>query len=58
MHFQAGSRLEILAPYTVRFRFPEPDGAALVKLNTASSAPKTLVNRTRVIAASIFLLPT
>jgi peptide/nickel transport system substrate-binding protein len=32
MNFEPGSRLEILDPYTVRFRFPEPDGAALVKL--------------------------
>jgi ABC-type transport system substrate-binding protein len=33
MNFQAGSRLEILDPYTVRFIFPEPDGGALVKLS-------------------------
>jgi ABC-type transport system substrate-binding protein len=32
MNFQPGSRLEILDPYTVRFLFPDPDGAALVKL--------------------------
>jgi ABC-type transport system substrate-binding protein len=33
MNFQAGSRLEIRDPYTVRFVFPEPDGEALVKLS-------------------------
>ena len=33
MNFQPGSRLEILDPYTVRFRFPEPDGGALAKLS-------------------------
>jgi ABC-type transport system substrate-binding protein len=33
MNFEAGSRLEILDPYTVRFIFPEPDGGALVKLS-------------------------
>ena len=32
MNFKAGSRLEIVDPYTVRFVFPEPDGGALVKL--------------------------
>ena len=32
LNFPAGSRLEILDPYTVRFRFPAPDGAALIKL--------------------------
>jgi len=33
LNFQAGSRLEILDPYTVQFRFPEPDGGALAKLS-------------------------
>ena len=33
-NFTPGSRLEILAPYTVRFHFPAPDGTALVKLST------------------------
>lgn len=33
LNFQPGSRLEILDPYTVRFRFPEPDGGALAKLS-------------------------
>jgi ABC-type transport system substrate-binding protein len=31
MNFKPGSRLEITDPQTVRFAFPEPDGAALVK---------------------------
>jgi len=33
MNFQPGARLEVLDPYTVRFVFPEPDGAALAKLS-------------------------
>ena len=32
MSFQPGSRLEILGAQTVRFHFPEPDGAALIRL--------------------------
>lgn len=32
LNFRAGSRLEILSPYTVRFHFPAPDGGALAKL--------------------------
>lgn len=32
MNFKPGSRLEIVDPSAVRFVFPEPDGAALVKL--------------------------
>ena len=32
MNFKPGSRLEIIAPYTIRFVFPEPDGGALVRL--------------------------
>jgi ABC-type transport system substrate-binding protein len=32
MNFKPGSKLEIIDPYTVRFVFPEPDGAALAKL--------------------------
>jgi peptide/nickel transport system substrate-binding protein len=31
-NFKPASRLEILDPYTVRFVFPEPDGAAMAKL--------------------------
>jgi ABC-type transport system substrate-binding protein len=38
MNFQPGSRLEILDPYTVRFIFPEPDGAALTKLSVVHMA--------------------
>ncbi len=34
VNFAPGSRLEILDRHTVRFSFPEPDGAALVKLST------------------------
>ena len=33
MNFTPGSRLEILDAQTVRFVFPEPDGAALAKLS-------------------------
>jgi ABC-type transport system substrate-binding protein len=33
MTFKPGSRLEILDAHTVRFHFPEPDGAALVRLS-------------------------
>jgi peptide/nickel transport system substrate-binding protein len=33
MSFKPGSRLEVVDPSTVRFHFPEPDGAALVKLS-------------------------
>ena len=32
LNFQAGSRLEIVDPQTVRFIFPEPDGGALIKI--------------------------
>jgi len=34
LNFKPGSRLEIVDPYTVRFLFPEPDGAALYKIST------------------------
>jgi ABC-type transport system substrate-binding protein len=34
LNFQAGTRLEIVDPYTVRFIFPQPDGAALLKLSS------------------------
>ena len=34
LNFKAGTRLEIIDPYTVRFIFPEPDGAALIKLSS------------------------
>lgn len=33
LSFKAGSRLEIIDLFTVRFVFPEPDGAALAKLS-------------------------
>lgn len=33
LNFKPGSRLEIVDSHTVRFHFPEPDGAALVKLS-------------------------
>ena len=33
MNFNAGSRVEIVNPYTVRFVFPEADGGALTKIN-------------------------
>jgi ABC-type transport system substrate-binding protein len=32
LNFKPGSRLEIIAPHTVRFMFPEPDGGVLAKL--------------------------
>lgn len=38
MNFKPGSRLEIVDPHTVRFVFPEPDGAALVKLSNVHIA--------------------
>jgi peptide/nickel transport system substrate-binding protein len=34
LNFKPGSWLEILDPYTIRFHFPAPDGAALVKLSS------------------------
>jgi peptide/nickel transport system substrate-binding protein len=33
LNFQPGARLEIIDPQTVRFVFPEPDGAVLAKLS-------------------------
>jgi ABC-type transport system substrate-binding protein len=33
LHFDPGSRLEIVDPHMVRFIFPAPDGAALAKLS-------------------------
>jgi ABC-type transport system substrate-binding protein len=33
MNFKPGSRIEIADPYTVRFIFAEPDGAALLKIS-------------------------
>jgi ABC-type transport system substrate-binding protein len=33
LNFQPGSRLEIIDAHTVRFVFPDPDGAAVVKLS-------------------------
>lgn len=38
LNFKPGSRLEILDPYTVRFVFPEPDGAAMFKLSVVHMA--------------------
>ena len=38
LNFKPGSRLEILDPYTVRFVFPESDGAALAKLSIVHMA--------------------
>lgn len=32
LSFKPGTTVEILDPHTVRFRFPEPDGAALARL--------------------------
>jgi ABC-type transport system substrate-binding protein len=32
LRFQPGFTMEILDPYTIRFRFPEPDGMALARL--------------------------
>jgi peptide/nickel transport system substrate-binding protein len=34
LNFKPGTRLEIIDPYIVRFVFPEPDGAALLKLSS------------------------
>ena len=33
LYFKPGSKLEIIDPQTVRFRFPEPDGGALAKFS-------------------------
>ena len=33
MNFKPGSKLEIIDPYTVRFIFPEPDGAVMAKIH-------------------------
>jgi len=33
LNFKPGSHLEIIDPHTVRFRFSEPDGGAMVKLS-------------------------
>jgi ABC-type transport system substrate-binding protein len=38
MNFIPESRLEIRDPHTVRFLFPEPDGAALVKISNMHMA--------------------
>jgi ABC-type transport system substrate-binding protein len=38
LSFKPGTTLEIIDPYTVRFRFPEPDGGALVKLSITHMA--------------------
>jgi len=34
LSFHAGTQLQVVAPYTVRFVFPEPDGVALIKLSS------------------------
>src|SRR5262249_47404878 len=34
LNFTAGTRLEVIDLYTVRFVFPEPDGTALIKLSS------------------------
>ena len=38
MNFNPGSQLEVIAPYTVRFVFPEPDGGVLAKLSVMHMA--------------------
>src|SRR5712691_2698118 len=38
MNFKAGSRLETMDPYTVRFIFPEPDDGAMAKLGSMHMA--------------------
>jgi ABC-type transport system substrate-binding protein len=43
MNFTPGSRLEILDAQTVRFIFPEPDGAALAKLSACISATASFI---------------
>jgi ABC-type transport system substrate-binding protein len=40
MNFKPGSRLEIIDSQTVRFMFPEPDGAALLKLSAMHIASR------------------
>ena len=34
LNFAPGTRLEVIDSYTVRFVFPQPDGAALIKLSS------------------------
>ncbi len=34
LNFSPGTTLEIIDPYTIRFHFPTPDGAALIKLSS------------------------
>jgi peptide/nickel transport system substrate-binding protein len=34
LNFTPGTSLEIIDPYTIRFHFPAPDGAALIKLSS------------------------
>jgi ABC-type transport system substrate-binding protein len=38
MNFKPGSRLEVIAPYLVRFVFAEPDGGVLAKLSVMHMA--------------------
>jgi peptide/nickel transport system substrate-binding protein len=40
LNFKPGSRLEIVDADTIRFRFPEPDGAALVKIGAMHMASR------------------
>ena len=45
LNFKPGSHLEILDPHTVRFVFPEPDGAALVKLTSRAYRQPAILPR-------------
>ena len=45
--FKPGSALEIIDPYTVRFVFPEPDGAALVRLSVLHMANRQFYRELR-----------
>jgi ABC-type transport system substrate-binding protein len=40
LNFKPGSKLEIVDRETVRFRFPEPDGAALIKISLVHMASR------------------
>ena len=40
LNFKPGSKLEVVDPETVRFRFPEPDGAAFVKIGALHIASR------------------
>jgi len=45
--FKPGSTLEIIDPYTVRFVFPEPDGAAFVRLSALHMANRQFYRELR-----------